>query len=445
MKQLKLTLSKILISLFIFSTNAVYAQEQSLISIDEALYVVWPPNNEAGTFYLSLTIDEKTNLYPRLGYITALTPISLVKRNDQLVYGEFTEKRYGSISKYYEFVGAPGIRGYIKGSSIKPIKELVLKNKLNLLDDNYNKLVTPIHPSDEIKIFNSANSKLIHSFSRSSLSFVTTNGKVSYKSINNNEKQPFLSVRFFQKLKKGSVQIRDGIISYAGNHNLYKLFNINHNPDIYITDRYEKSLSQKIKSIWDYWVNDYDENKLEKAMKKSCNSEVDLALEFKASAEIPAAILKLGGEAQGTIKYKFPKNYRYIANTFKENLTGKEIRLLKTIKCKQNSQRDWYAEHVVIAGVFDDDKDVNIFQDELLKFLKEYFETPIAGGTKQDREKMVRVKDLSKTKNKDYFTAFYLFDKFMEDHILDFNLKDENEKLLLKALFIEQLIGIPNK
>lgn len=55
--------------------------------------VVWPPNNEAGTFYLSINEDRKTKLHPRKGYITALTPISVVKRNGKFAHAELSEKR----------------------------------------------------------------------------------------------------------------------------------------------------------------------------------------------------------------------------------------------------------------------------------------------------------------------------------------------------------------
>ena len=62
----------ILISLF--ALLSLYNNYATAESCDD-VYIVYPGNSEGGTFYLSLEKDAKTKMFPRAGYIQAMTLI----------------------------------------------------------------------------------------------------------------------------------------------------------------------------------------------------------------------------------------------------------------------------------------------------------------------------------------------------------------------------------
>lgn len=412
----------------------------SLVSKTYASHVVWPKNNEGGTFYLSLTRDKKSNLFPRKGYISAGTPITLKTVQGKSVPFKLAEKKYGARFVYYEFVAATGVRGLIKANSIKETTLLAEKGNKSLIDQHYKYLVAPIHPSIPVVIdLNKNFSGSKHTYSRSALSFVVTNGKVDYLNIDDGE-VPFINVKFFQHLESGNYQVREGWLRYSGNHELFKLYELVNYEDKYITLETSKSTLTKIKDIFSYWFNHYDDNKLGKAFSKACDQEIELKAELKADTESPFPYFSIGGEVSGQVTYVIPKNYRFIAHSYIERSSMREIRVLKTIKCKPNTTRDWFAEHIVFGGVLDTNIDLDLFQDETSSRLSEYFEKPIVAGARVEHDKMIRIKKLKSDTKFDFFSAFYRLERYLEEEVLDQIPFSENEKILLKAFLAEQLV-----
>ena len=152
-------------------------------------------------------------------------------------------------------------------------------------------------------------------------------------------------------------------------------------------------------------------------------------------------VIKVEGAAEVSVSYQFPRGYRYSSEAFEDKDSGKDIRILKTVKCKDNTSSDWYAERIVFAGDFSDQFEFEIFQDDLVKLLNVYFETPLAAGRLQNREKMIRIKDLSGT-DRDYFSAFYRLNKAIRKEVLNSISMDKRQEMRIKNFIAEQVVDL---
>lgn len=411
--------------------------------IDASVHVVWPPNQEGGTFYLHSDKDPDTNRYTRKGYIEVLRPIQVMMTNGNYLDERFSEQQYGPRFQYVKFTSQSGACGWIKLNSIKPLPKLATHGELQLIDKTFRYIVIPIYPDrgGDVVLLNQEDrvSTVIHKFSRSSPDIVITDGVVQYISMSDVD-QPYLKVKFFMKLEDGSYKITEGWLNYCDNGKLYELMDVLHKYDFSFSPKQGETYLEKIKNLWNYWINDYDDNKLERAMRKGCGSQVDITFKVKSEASFPLSIATLEGTADLAYKYHFPKGYRYSSESYLDPEHNVDLRILKTIKCKDDTSTDWYTQRLVCIYNSANLGRFQIFQDELIQRLGSYFETPLATGSLNKREDMVSLVSRGES-NKDYYSAFYLLRKFIRDHVIEDINMPQCEKNRMCTFLTEQIVN----
>ncbi|NOR68829.1 MAG: hypothetical protein GQ532_03895 [Methylomarinum sp.] len=402
-------------------------------------YIVWPPENESGTFYLSTEKNKYNNRFPRKGYLRAMTPITIKENNGKIVSRWLHEVSGGNEFRYLEFISSSGAYGYIKESSVKPLNQLSIKRKKDLLREGYSNIIIPLHPLKEVSIYRvNGSGKLIkkHSFSRSSHDLVVSNGNKKKVETSIGVRKQLLEASYFMLLADGSYKITSGWLDNSENTKLFDVFPVTSINSSKINEKLNQSFLGKVKNLWEHWINNYDDNKLASAMKKECDSEVNMSFDVKLSGETPVSLVKLSGGATGKITYQFPRGYRYKTALFEDLERNSNIKVLKTIKCKNNSTSDWYADRVVF--VRNKDK-FELFQDGISKKMDQYFETPSATGPLRKREKMIQLKTLDSSK-KDYYSAFYKLNNYINASIYNKLELDSIDKIRLNTVVLEQIV-----
>lgn len=419
----KLTLILIL-SQFCFAFNANNYES----------FVVLPKNKEGGTFYLS-----KDSLNKK-GYISILNPINIKKINGKLVYKRITEKKSGAIVKYYEFVTAYGVSGYIKHSMVRSLAKLSRKSNVDLIDEDYNQIVTPINPYSKINIFNFDNQKKPYTnFTRSYPLFVVSNGKVIYKTLDDESERPYIKVKYFEKQSAEIYKIKYGLISSPFENNDYELHKTKMSTDKVIELKQNYTMSEKIVETFKSFINKKDKTNFVKGLGKQCNQELNLTFTVGLDASLPLNITFSAG-AQGELNYIFPRNYRYTSNVYIDNSINKKIKISKSIVCKENTLTDKSAQSMIFIGNDIGINNLHIYQDEILKKVESYFEVPNVAGMNRKREKMIKMKDTLKRDGKDVFSAYYILNKYIMNEVFQGIEVNDEYKLRLKNFIKEQII-----
>ncbi|MDQ6962760.1 MAG: hypothetical protein Q9M28_09590 [Mariprofundaceae bacterium] len=80
-----------------------------------------------------------------------------------------------------------------------------------------------------------------------------------------------------------------------------------------------------------------------------------------------------------------------------------------------------------------------MFQDSMVGQLKEYFETPDAAGPLQRREYMIRLRHLDES-NKDYFSAFYNLDHYLDEFVYSRSTLNHDHHLRMNTVMTESVV-----
>jgi len=427
-------------ALFLFHSDHTFAQ-----SCDD-IYVVKPPNNEGGTFFLSLESDPKTNRFPRGGYIQTMTPIKVVRKDGRLTEKWLSEKKRGRKYLYVEFVGSDGSYGYIKRTSITPLMSL-FKSKNQSLDCNSpDKLVIPISPTEDVTLFNRPEDRSvvpvgIGGFSRSFPDIVFTDEGLDYwDSRDPNQKIPFYMVRFSQEREDGTFREREALIRAEGENKTYRFFPID--PGVYQPVRIlaDVNIIDKLRRFFSRFFTDYDENKLARGLGKSCDEEFSMEVRGGVGAEAPLPVVKVGGAVEVKTVIRYPRGYRYCLDSYHGFVSDRKSDVLKTVRCEESSTTDWYTDRLTVTGIGENEEIFEIFQHQLEERLEAYFEKPDTTGISGiKREKMVALKKIEEGSGRDYFTGFsklgdYLDENFFDDVDLDTFEKQQFKSLMMRLI-----------
>lgn len=432
----------------LFALLSLYNNYATAESCDD-VYIVYPGNSEGGTFYLSLERDAKTKMFPRAGYIQAMTLIRVVKKKDGSLKEErLSEEKHGTRYPYVEFVSSDGSFGYIKRASIAPMTSL-LKYKNHTVDcTSPYKLVIPISPIKEVILFKKPNDrtvspkKQIGKFSRSSFDIVLTDESLDYWDTEDHTGQiPFYIVTFSQKREDGTFLKRDALVKAEGEGKIYRLLPIN--PESYqpVRIKAKEGFFSKIKRFFSRSLGEYDSQEIARGLNKSCDEELSVEAKVKLDAELPFKIIKAGAGAEAKYLLKYDMGYRYSLHAYHGFASNRISDVLKTIRCEENSTSDWYAHRLTVTGIGENKDVFEVFQHQLERRLKDYFEKPDTTGIAGIRhEEMVALKKFEKGSGKDYFTAFSKLDKYLDERF--FNKIDLTavEKLQFKCLIIRLIV-----
>ncbi len=411
------------------------------------IYIVYPGSNEGGTFYLKLEQDPKSKRFEREGYIQAMTLIKIVRENGFVKERIISEGKGETKYPYVEFVGSDGSFGYIKRTSITPLKSLLKYKDQKLSCNSPYKLVIPISPTEDVTLFNKPKDKTetpkkIGSFSRSAFDIVYTDENVDdWDNADHTGKIPFYNVKFSQEQQGGAFIEREALIRVKGEDEIYRLFPIN--PGNYrqvkmVTD--ENTLS-KLKRLFSRCLADYDSNELARGLKKSCDEELSFEVKINLGVEVPINIVKIGAGAEAKYFINYAKGYRYTLDTYHGFLSDTKSDVLKTVRCEENSTTDWYSHRLLITEIGKGKDAFEAFQHQLERRLKAYFEKPdTTGFAGIKRDKMLVLKKIKMDSGKDYFSAFSKLDKYLDERFFNEVLIGAVEKLQFKSLIMRLIV-----
>ncbi|MFA0224242.1 hypothetical protein FQP87_03625 [Vibrio tasmaniensis] len=429
---------RLLITMLVFFSSTVVAITE-ITSADKGVnnsYLVWPKGNESGSFYL---FEKPVNgEWKRKGYLQAYTPIRLLDHTGRWI----NETRKGtSESRYVPFIATNGVSGLIKKSHIKQFDKLRTVGKLTMPVFEDSKIVQPISPyaNGEISIYSISDKGIRKrtSFSRSQLDLVLTREKKKVASIDENTRESYLEVTYLMPLAEGGVRVQSGWIKYSGFETKYMLMPIiTQGKAFRLPD--EVSTFERLKLVWQHWTDpeSYEAEKLLSVADKSCNVDlkVIVAGEAKGVAQLKVVEATIG--AKGELTYQFPSGSRFSTNLFKDQYSSKHLSSLKKIRCKKDSNHDWYAESISYAYGIDD---FSIYQDDVLSDMKEYFQQPKASGGNKKIEAMLELRELDGTEL-DYFSAYYLLTDYLYDRVyVGLDLTAE-QKIRFNAFLIEDIV-----
>ena len=397
-------------------------------------YVVWPPGNEGGTFYLT---SESDNDYSRKGYIVAMTTITLKENNGVIISKWVKESHDGKEHKYVNFVSSTGASGYIKKKSIKSLHDLSVRQGKKIIKDGFSNVIVPTGSLKNIKIFKANKSgvmKLKKEFSRSTRFFVVSNG--NKKHIESNDvRTTYLQVKYFIPLKSGSVNIADGWINFGEiGHNFIMLpSKVDMNSEIISIN--DLSMLEKISRILSEVISGTDGNELVRGFNKECKANLTFTTNLNLSAKIPLRFAELGFGLEGKYNYTIPSDYRFKVDIFHDKNIADDINVYQTIKCQKNTNSDFYVERAVFVR---DTIKFDLFKETLYPEIKEYFDVSNGIGP---IPKMIQLKT-PENSTKDVFTAFYKLRNFMAKNYYSKYKLDPIDQSRLNTLIIEHITKI---
>ena len=354
--------------------------------LDDTRYIVLPPERESGAFYLAAEPDPRTNRFPRKGYIPAFTPLTVAADDDGHLVQRWLSERGGAVDYvYYRFTSASGATGYIKQNSIERLRDVAVRAGRSLVDEAFRGIVVPIHPLEEVRLgeIDEDAHRVIElgRFSRSKNRLVVTDGTRRKFRIGPGTRKEFLRVRYFEPAPDGGPRIRTAWVDNSENTRRFMVVDALGGRHLPIRSREVSGWAETLRAFWDAMVNDYDDKALARAMGKDCRSTVEVRMKVSAGGELPVPVVALEGEASALRIYRFDRGYRYASEVLVDERAGADVRLLKTVRCKPGTSTDWYASRVVIArDRAGRETRFQIFQDQMLRDLSAYFETPDASG-----------------------------------------------------------------
>ena len=411
-------------------------------------YIVWPQDNEGGTFYLSQSADEVSNKYKRKGYIQALTPVyidsdSLDPSNMLPLKEHDRSDRY----PYYKFISATGVFGYVKDNSVKRLSDLAEKGGRSLIDSEYNNVIVPINPAIDVTLYQikSANELVARSgFSRSAKMFVVSNLEKKQIKMPDGGYKELIAVKYWMELADGGYKEASAWVKSANRGVNFQVLPVSASESSVIRSK-DESVIEKTMAIVKSWVSNYDDDQFERAIGKACGSEILLKATLKAElgGKFPIGFVRLSGAGDAEVSYLFPRNYRYSAAVFEDKTFNTNLRLLKTIRCKDNTSSDWFLEQLVLDGDFGGGVPQQFFHSYLIEAVKEYFRVPDLNGPLREREKMIELRDFSaadSAPDKDYYTAFYKLNQYIEGALSKDNISND-KRLRINQLLVEEMVG----
>lgn len=411
------------------------------------IFVVQPPGNEGGTFYLRLEKDERTGRHPRAGYLPAMTLVKVIRANGRVKEMMLCEERHGRECLYFEFVGSDGSYGHIKRSSITPLMSFVRSKQLVPAWSSRSKLVIPISATEEVVLFSKPREKSetpqrIASFSRSALDMVLTDEAMEYwENEDHSERVPYYIVRFSHKYVDGSMKMKDALIEAERENKAYRLFPLD--PKSYksvevVTDH---DPIARMKMFFSRFFSAYSTDEIARGLGKDCNAKLSLSVKLKAGVggKFKIADLSLAGE--GTYLWEWKQGYRYTLETYRGFESGQESEVFKTIRCEEDSSTDWYAHRFVVTNIGDKDEPFETFQHRIEGTLGRYFEKPDTTGVAGTRrEHMVALKRAEDGSPKNFFEAFAALDRYLENAFFKDVEISAVEKLQFKNLIIRLIV-----
>jgi len=416
--------------------SSAIADTKQEISDFSNQYLVWPKNNDSGTFYL---FEKPINgEWKRKGYLPAYTPIEVINETGIWI----NEKRKGtSESRYVPFVATNGVSGLIKRNHIELFDKIRTKDNLSLPIYKDSRIVQPISPyaNDEVAIYSITNNLITKrtSFSRSQLDLVISRGKTEVVYLDENTRETFLDATYLMPLAEGGYRVQRGWIKKSGLETRYMLMPITSLGKAFLLPD-EIGALERLKLVWQRWTDpkSYEAEKLLSLADKSCNVDlkVIVAGEAKGIAQLKVVEATIG--AKGELTYQFPSGSRFSTNLFEDRYSSNHLSSLKKIKCKDYSDHDWYAES---ASYVYGQNDFSIYQDDVLPDVKEYFQQPKANGGDRKIEAMLELKELEGTEL-DYFSAYYLLTDYLYDRTYSGLGLTSEQKIRFNAFLIEDIV-----
>ena len=432
--------------IFLAGTFFLLSTYNAIASSCDDVYIVYPPNNEGGTFYLSLEADPETHRFPRAGYIQAMTLIKLVRKNGKLDEEWLSEKKYGVKYLYREFVGSDGSYGYIKDNSIKSLTTIVEEKNQFLDCRSKQKLVVPIHPIHDVIVYNEPDKNFvtpsqIHSFSRSNPDVVFTNEELDYwYNEDHSQKIPYFKVRFSQKKPNGKFEEQSALVKAADENKIYRFFPVNPSEYIPFSPVTNENFISKIRRFFERSFTDYNPDEFARMLKKSCMQEYTLQAKLKVGASLELPYVPIGVDIDGSIiiRIMFPRGYRYTVDCYQGLSSGTKNEVLKTICCEQNSEADWYIYRLTVNGIGKNKKEFNAFQHQLETRLGTYFEKPDTTGRYDIKREYMLV--LKTETGLDYFTAFSKLSEYLDQVFFDEVDLSTTEREQFKSLIMRLIV-----
>lgn len=385
------------------------------------IYIVKPPKSEGGTFYLKKieTYNNENKRFEREGYIPTMTLIKMIRDEKGKLKREWVTEESGSKNLYCEFTGSDGSHGYIKWNSIISLRDLFKSKGQSPPKADWN-LIVPISPTNDVEIYtlplnkNLLPNKVVYKFSRTNPDIVLTHGEtVDYCDEEKGIEISYYKLKFFKNSKNGN----DGLIEVGKEGSIYRIFPIS--PDSYkeITMIHgDQGVIGMIKHFIKAFSNKSDAiDKLRAVSHKSCNMEIDIEAELKASANLPFIFSSIGGTGSLKGKIIFPKGFRYTFDRYQgfipdNNGNQNEVEVMKEIRCEDRSDTDYYTDRLTVLGIGSRKSTFQVFQHQLKANFSQYFKDPdTTGDPETKQEKMVALRY-----QKDYFRVFADLDNYLD-------------------------------
>ena len=385
------------------------------------IYIVKPPEPEGGTFYVKKieTNNNENKRFEPEGYLPTMTLIKVVRDEKGNLKREWITEESGSKYLYYEFTGSDGSHGYVKGNSIISLRNLFQGKGQSPPKADW-KLIVPISPTNDVEIYNPPQNKyilpnkVVYKFSRSKPDIVLTHEEtVDYFDEGKGIEITCYKLRFFRNSKKGD----DGLIEVGKEGSNYRIFPISPGSYKEITIIHEgQGIIGMVKRFIKAFSNKGDAiDKLKSVSNKTCNIEIEIDVELKASANIPFLFSPIGGTGSLKGKIIFPKGFRYAFDRYHgfisdSNDTQKEVEVMKEIRCEEGSNTDYYTNKLTVLGIGTHKSTFQVFQHQLKDNFSQYFKNPDTTGNPDiKQEKMVALKP-----RKDYFRVFADLDNYLD-------------------------------
>lgn len=425
------TSHKILLPLLLVSlANHAHAQGPC-----GSIFVVTPPNNHAGTIFLD-NVGKDT--YRRGGYIVVGT-ILQVLNNPETPDGSHNirPKRGGAREKYYEFVAANGLKGFVNGDSISSLEDLIAQQRASNFNgtqicDFTRGLVVPTDPDKQIDLYyrpiSSGRDGLTYTFSRSNYVPVLV-GNDPAPIIEATDGTQYYQVRFAEQeqnpsrvvWKSGYLRLTDeDLPSQRGTYRISYLPN---------DDIFESLISEKIKcdgnidcglQYLNRWFGSSDSvtEAAQKILEKSCGIEDRGKVTFAAKGDLN--FLKffpisgaISGQTERTIV--LPRDEAYLAKTFHGvSEAGQVAEVLLVLECDGSDP----VQARKLSVVFDDEDFPRILltDEAVLGYLDQCIvaaRTFDAGSGYEDKVFVVPY-NLSQTS---YFKSYSYLRRFLEGRV----------------------------
>ncbi len=410
----------------------------------DEIFVVIPPRENGGTFFLEAELDPLTGSRRRLGYLGRGRLVRLaLDGGSKKDLEQMVKEPSGDRRPYIPFVGAYGSAGLIKSNSIEPVSAH-LGAGAKCEDDSF--LVVPINPYKEVELLQSPSARgdspvLMSKFSRSVIEIVVSGRGIRTLTFDDGDgpvEREYYEVVSYGSKGQPSSPPRPGLLDRKLEGSRFLLAPLSPSAYQAIEPAEERNALAKFVSWLAEKITDPDARanvaeELITALGKSCRQSVKVHGEIGLEAP-PFSGLK--GILAVKTSFKYPAGSRYTLDRYVGLKDEEKLTVMKQIRCVKDGPDDSHAWRVHVTGL-KENVGLLVHQSSVLSNLPKVFVVPEISGVARSREYMVALKANEGT---DAFTAYFELGLFLEKNYfgvlagLDPIVKERGKSLLLQLL-----------